>query len=173
MIARLISDFFEKTTPREIRDHEVKNGYKWSTVVPFVKVVYCPRKNRKFSMENHKDPNTDHDSDSAATLDTLAVHCIETGVFSLQNVLQDEEIRDVLVREGLVDYVTSMPWNVPHGTRVHQRSKELVAFLGQHMQLQPPSLVNLSKARLASLYFGLDKVFKAFSVHELVSDYVT
>ena len=172
MIAGFMSEFLDETTPKEIRDHEVKNGYKWSTVVPFVKVAYYPRHNKELSMANHKDTNTYHDGDTTATLDRLAVHCIEMGVFSLQNVLQDEEIRDVLVREGLVDYVMSMPWNVPQGSRVHQRARELVTFLGQHMHLHPPSLVNLTKARLASLHFGLDKVFRAFSVHELLSGYV-
>ena len=184
-IAKFISDFLNEATPNEIRNHEVKNGYKWSTVIPLVKVAYYPRHSRKFSMEVHRDtdpsnacdsrrdPDTtdahDSDSDSAATINMLAVHCIETGVFSMQNVLHDEETRDVLVREGLVDYIICMPWNVPQESRVQRRARELVVFLSQHMQLQPPSLVNTTKARLASLHFGLDKVLYTHSVHELLS----
>lgn len=101
-------------------------------------------------------------------LNMLAVHCIEMGVFSMQNVLYDEEIRDVLVHEGLVDYIVCMPWNVPQESRVQQRTKELVAFLSQHMQLQPPSLVSVTKARLASLHFGLDRVLNTLSIHHLL-----
>ena len=175
-IAKFISDFLNEATPNEIRDHEVKNGYKWSTVIPLVKVVYYPRQNRKFSMEVHRDDvnttDTQANSDGTATLDLnkLAVDCIETGVFSMQNVLHDEDIRDVLVREGLTDYITCMPWNVPSDSRVQQRAKELVVFLSQLVQLQPPSLVNVTKARLASLHFGLDRVLNTHSVHELLSD---
>lgn len=181
-IAKFISGFLNEATPNEIRNHEVKNGYKWSTVIPLVKVAYYPRHSRKFSMEVHRDTDPDacdsmrdpdtidtHDKDSAAALNMLAVHCIETGVFSMQNVLHDEEIRDVLVHEGLVDFITCMPWNVPQESRVQQRARELVTFLSQHMQLQPPSLVNMTKARLASLNFGLDKVLNTHSVHELLT----
>lgn len=170
-LAQFMSDFLKEATPKEIRDHEVKNGYKWSTVIPFVKLAYYPRHNREFSMEIHRDTcaiNTE-DGDNVVTLNRLAVNCIEMGVFSMQNVLYDEEIRDVLVHEGLVDYIICMPWNVPQESRVQQRARELVVFLSQHMQLQPPSLVNVTKARLASLHFGLDRVLKTLSVHELLS----
>lgn len=168
ILAQFISNFLSEATPKEIRDHEVKNGYKWSTVTPFVKVAYYPYQNRSLSMDIHKDTVSDLDND-AANLKMLAVHCIEMGVFSMQNVLHDEEIRDVLEREGLIDYIICMPWNVPQEGRVQQRAKELVVFLSQHRQLQPPSLINMTKARLAALHFGLDKVLSTYSVHELLS----
>lgn len=169
-LAQFISSFLNEATPRQIRDHEVKNGYKWSTVIPFVKLAYHPQFNREFSMEVHRDATSTNTQDNVTVdLKMLAVHCIEMGVFSMQNVLHDEEIRDVLVHEGLVDYIVCMPWNVPQENRVQQRAKELVTFLSQHMQLQPPSLVSVSKARLASLHFGLDRVLNTLSVHHLLS----
>ena len=121
-------------------------------------------------MDIHRDNTSTNAQDNAAVdLNMLAVHCIEMGVFSMQNVLHDEEIRDVLVHEGLVDYIVCMPWNVPQESRVQQKAKELVTFLSQHMQLQPPSLVSVTKARLASLHFGLDRVLNTLSVHHLLS----
>ena len=168
-LAQFISNFLNEATPKQIRDHEVKNGYKWSTVIPFVKLAYYPRFNREFSMEVHRDTaSTNAQNNVTVDLNMLAVHCIEMGVFSMQNVLHDEEIRDVLVHEGLVDYIVCMSWNVPQESRVQQRAKELVAFLSQHMQLQPPSLVSVTKARLASLHFGLDRVLNTLSIHHLL-----
>ena len=169
-LAQFISNFLDEATPKQIRDHEVKNGYKWSTVTPFVKLAYYPRFNRELSMEIHRDTASTHAQDSMTVdLNMLAVHCIEMGVFSMQNVLHDEEIRDVLVCEGLVDYIVCMPWNVPQESRVQQRATELVTFLSQHIQLQPPSLVSVTKARLASLHFGLERVLNTLSVHDLLS----
>lgn len=169
-LAQFISNFLDEATPKQIRDHEVKNGYKWSTVTPFVKLAYYPRFNRELSMEIHRDTaSTDAQDSMTVDLNMLAVHCIEMGVFSMQNVLHDEEIRDVLVCEGLVDYIVCMPWNVPQESRVQQRATELVTFLSQHIQLQPPSLVSVTKARLASLHFGLERVLNTLSVHDLLS----
>lgn len=169
-LAQFISNFLDEATPKQIRDHEVKNGYKWSTVTPFVKLAYYPQFNRELSMEIHRDTaSTDAQDSMTVDLNMLAVHCIEMGVFSMQNVLHDEEIRDVLVCEGLVDYIVCMPWNVPQESRVQQRATELVTFLSQHIQLQPPSLVSVTKARLASLHFGLERVLNTLSVHDLLS----
>ena len=169
-LAQFISNFLDEATPKQIRDHEVKNGYKWSTVTPFVKLAYYPRFNRELSMEIHRDTaSTDAQDSMTVNLNMLAVHCIEMGVFSMQNVLHDEETRDVLVCEGLVDYIVCMPWNVPQESRVQQRATELVTFLSQHIQLQPPSLVSVTKARLASLHFGLERVLNTLSVHDLLS----
>ena len=169
-LAQFISNFLDEATPKQIRDHEVKNGYKWSTVTPFVKLAYYPRFNRELSMEIHRDTaSTDAQDSMTVDLNILAVHCIEMGVFSMQNVLHDEEIRDVLVCEGLVDYIVCMPWNAPQESRVQQRATELVTFLSQHIQLQPPSLVSVTKARLASLHFGLERVLNTLSVHDLLS----
>ncbi len=34
----------------------------------------------------------------------------------------------------------------------------MVQILGSGMELQPPKLVNLAKAKLAKMYFGLERV---------------
>lgn len=72
--------------------------------------------------------------------------------------------------EGLLDYTVSLPWIFPHHWQEREDATRLVRFLSQHMQLQPPSLINLTKARLASMHFGLEKVLKTGSVHELLAE---
>ena len=75
-----------------------------------------------------------------------------------------------MVQEKLVDYITCMPWYVPPRSRAQERASELVSRLGQTMQLQPPRLVTMVRAKLAALHFGLEKVLTTFSVHELLSE---
>lgn len=72
------------------------------------------------------------------------------------------------MEEGLLDYVVSMPWIFPAHWKEREDAHSLVNFLSQHMQLQPPSLINLTKARLASMHFGLERVLKTGSVHEML-----
>ena len=74
------------------------------------------------------------------------------------------------MQEGLLDYQVSMPWIFPHDWPERRNASRLVAFLSQHMQLQPPTLINLAKARLASMHFGLEKVLGTDSVHDLLQE---
>lgn len=44
-----MEDFLERAHYEDIREEEVKNGYKWSTLVPFMKLVYHPYSQRQCS----------------------------------------------------------------------------------------------------------------------------
>ena len=52
-------------------------------------------------------------------------------------------------------------------------ANSLVTMVSRKIQLQPPSLVNLTRGYLASMHFGLEKVLRTDSVHELLSDVYT
>ena len=41
-----MEEFLEQADHKEIREEEVKNGYKWSTLVPFMKLAYHPHSRR-------------------------------------------------------------------------------------------------------------------------------
>ena len=41
-LLQFMEDFLEVADYKEIRDEEVSNGYKWSTLVPFMKLAYYP-----------------------------------------------------------------------------------------------------------------------------------
>ncbi len=99
--------------------------------------------------------------------------CIQCGIFSLSNVLLCQETREIYVQEGLLDYTVSMPWIYPPHWPERKEAHRLVSFLGQSMQLQPPSLINLTKARLASMHFGLERVIRTDSIHELLAEVYT
>ena len=81
-------------------------------------------------------------------------------IFSLQNMLGRSKHREVLLQERLLDYVVCMPWFVPQSLK--QQAKDLVLMLAAfpEMNMQPPSLLSISKAYLAKAHLGLEKVVK-------------
>ena len=107
------------------------------------------------------------DQSDQGLMESLHQLCMEAGVFSLQNMLQGEDVRDILVKEGMLDYLQCLPWCLPQGSPAQARAKELVEFVGQKMQLQPPSLATMARARIAASYLGLQKVLKTLSVQML------
>ena len=94
----------------------------------------------------------------------LQTICQELIVVSL---LTGKNNHDVLIKEDLLDYVTCLPWHTSGS--VQQRAKELVTMipLTTDVNIQPPSLLNMTKATVAKYYCGLDKVLE-LSVPELV-----
>lgn len=96
--------------------------------------------------------------------------CVEVGLFSLNCILlKNEEGMSLLERDGLVDYIICLPWCVPGGERLKERASEIVSVVrSARPKLQPPSLLTLTKVKLASYLFGLEKVIATDSVHELI-----
>ena len=159
-----IHQFLKSADYKKIREHEKKNGYIWSTVTPIVKLVYFPRNNPSWTFCTYKASPVNEEMRDLEDL------CIEAGIFSLQNMMLCDETRGLLIAELLLDFVVCMPWHLTKGTNAHKRACDLNTFLGQKMQIQPPSLVNMAKAKLATMHFGLETVVNAPSVHELVHE---
>ena len=90
---------------------------------------------------------------------------VQSILLSLQNILGRTNHREVLQKEGLVDYITCMPLYVPAPLKT--QAEELVRIVGAGVQLQPPRLVNLVKAKLAKTWCGLQGV-----VHRTVGEIV-
>lgn len=158
-----MKEFLESAEYDKISEHEKKKGYIWSTVTHFVKLAYLPKHSPRWSF----DTPGDNIEESLHELEEL---CIEAGIFSLQNVLLSSDTRDILIAEGLVDYIVCMPWHLSPDTKAHMRACDLRQFLSSKMQLQPPSLVNLAKAKLAVSHCGLERIVKARSLHDIVDN---
>ena len=95
----------------------------------------------------------------------LQTICQELIVVSL---LTGKNNHDVLIKEDLLDYVTCLPWHTSGS--VQERAKELVTMIPlttNVRSIQPPSLLNMTKATVAKYYCELDKVLE-LSVPELV-----
>ena len=90
---------------------------------------------------------------------------LRTILLSLQNMLGRADHREVLLKEGLEDYVVCMPTHVPLSLR--EQAKELVRIIG-HIALQPPRLVHLAKAKLAKMHFGMQTIIQ-MPVREVIA----
>ena len=163
ILHKFIKLFFKTADHQVIRQHEAKYGFVWPTIVPFVNLAYFPYLNPKYIPSRFN-------SDEYQTTRQLQLLCIEAGVFSLQNMLSGNQVREILIQEELVDYVVCMPWYVPPGSHAQKRAHELVSCLGQTMQLRPPRLVTMVRAKLAALHFGLEKVLRTSSVPALLAE---
>ena len=96
--------------------------------------------------------------------------CVEFGVFFIHFELIGEYERTCLVSQGLVDYVVCLPWLMSAGSKSYERARVVVSYLSEKMVLQPPSLINIARAKLAKMHFGLRKVLE-FSINELIDEY--
>lgn len=177
-----------------LHNHEQTNGYVWSTIRPHLNLAYFPinSKLKNCTPENVFDlfpletvhPDTDvvsctnyHEDTpvvSGETSMTYKIHlsklylqCIEVGVISLQNMMLGEETRQVLLTEELVDFVVCMPWYLPSGSPPQIRAWELIRSLSTYMKLEPPSLANIARAKLATDTFGLERTLNAYSISDL------
>lgn len=143
-------------TTQELIEAELKEHYIWETFVPYVRLFYQPP------------IPTSSTSPILSMLDFAALRrdCLRINLMALQNMLSRENHRAILKRQGLLDYITCLPWHLS-GDLV-ESGRELVRLFqfDSQIYLQPPSLSNMAKAVVAKNYCGLECVLKE-SVIEL------
>ena len=151
-ILRFMEDFLKIATYQTLREGEITHWYVWSTFLPYIKLMYFP----------------DSIQERSETMNRLHMLSLQTALLSLQNMLGRDNHREVLLKESLEDYITCMPTYLPGPLR--GQAEELVQVVrGGLLQLQPPTLVNLVKAKLAKLHFGLVRVVN-MSVGEIINE---
>ena len=93
---------------------------------------------------------------------------LQLAIFTLQNLLGREDHRQILLKEGLLDFVICMPQYVPPSLR--PQAEELVQMVVSSPDIPegPPKLLNLVKARLAKMHFGLEEIL-SLSVGEIMA----
>ena len=189
-IGLMLHEFLKTADPVALHKHERSNGYVWSTIRPHLNLSYLPigiesvSPERVITIPAHRAISCETDSiclhrnNQSDTFETsspisytvnlrnLLLQCSEVGVISLQNMTLGEETRGILEKEGLLDFVVCMPWFLPPGSKPQKRARDLVRSLSR---LEPPSLVNIARAKLAADTFGLEKMLNTHSVHELVN----
>ena len=148
-----MQEFLKSTSYETVKEGEVKHWYVWSTFIPYVKLLYVPH------CPIEKD----------GMMRSLQLLSLELIFLGLMNMLSRENHRAVLVKEGLVDYITCCPNHVPETLK--HRAKELVYLItsSSDIQRQPAKLTSIVKAYLAKVHFGLEQVL-CLSVGEIVTD---
>ena len=106
---------------------------------------------------------------ATVTLSNLLQLSTETTIFSLQVIFSNESGRKGLLKNRVFcDYIQCLPSYLSGSLR--EKAKGLVSLLGAHVQLQPPRLSLLAKARLAKMHFGLERMLQVHSMHELYAE---
>ena len=141
-----LNKFVQDIQPLDITQIVEYDYFLETTLLPFVKQVYRPY--------------------SGSGVHSVA---LQTIIISLHIMLAKEVHRDLLIREGLMDYITCMPWYTSGAAE--QRARALVRMVQQtpDVDLQPPSLLNMTKAVLSKNYCGLQTVVH-LSVPEILQN---
>ena len=143
-----MNDFLKTATYQSIAEGEIKQWNVWSTFIPYIKLVYLP------------------EPQGNGLMGQLHMLSLQTILLSLQNMLSRENHKVVLHNEGLEDYITCISSYVPESLMAE--AKELVKIVGHDTYLQPPKLINLVKAKLAKIHFGLVDVMN-MTVGEIIN----
>ena len=151
-IHQQMSQFLAYATPSVLAEKERLDSYYWSVLLPFVKLVYAPYY-LHWQMQ----------------LSSLQLLGIGSAIFCLQCFLCNSELGyvETLQKERLIDYFVCLPGHIP--PQLQEKARTLVASLGTHVQLQPPSLGVLARAKLAKIHFGLEKIIHVHSRQDLHS----
>eukprot|EP00731_Ephydatia_muelleri_P018503 Em0011g543a len=145
-----MQELLDTADPYELMRFEETCRFSWSIFFPYVKLLYIP--------------NTPA-STGSAVLTKLQSLSIQVTIFCLISSLSRPSHQEIMVDEGLLDYVICMPWYVPG--EVKAKADLVVRALAAHKPLQPPSLASIAKAKLAKVHFGLDRVVSMESIHDL------
>ena len=148
-VFNLTNEFLSETQPNVVRIYEQEQECVWATLLPYVKLFYLP-----------PHPGMDQQMRDLRRSSERMV------LFFLHSKMNRQYSCDILIKEGLVDYVTALPWHVSVESRVSAES--VVSELGGHMTLQPPSLCSIVQAKLAKLHFGLERVVASNSPVDLI-----
>lgn len=150
-IHKYLTKFMDTADYMELRRAEEDEQYIWATFLPYVKLLYQP-----------VHPQTDLQCE-------ISERSREVALVALQNMLGQENHRNFLKQEGLLEYTTCLPWHLEGGAK--ERARELVRMVSSYADVcvQPPSLLTMSKAVVAKCFCGLEKVLHS-SVPDLLSD---
>ena len=143
--------FLQKATYIALKKGEEEYEQVWATFLPYIRVLYI------------REPSNLASIKLATQMHHLS---LQTILLSLQNMLSCDYHRKVLFKEKLEDYVTCLPAHVPPSLK--GQARELVQIIASGLQLQPPTLFNLTKAKLAKMHFGLQDLMN-MTVGEIVN----
>lgn len=157
IILSSMNQFLSETHPSMITKYDEEQFCVWSTLLPYVKLFYLP------ACQLHRTATI---LNSYPNFRSLHHASVNMSLFFLHSKVGRKYTCEILIKEGLLDYVIALPWYVD--PEFQEQAKALVYELGSHVQLQPPRLCSIAQAKLAKMYFGLEKVVQFCSPVDLI-----
>ena len=152
IVTEKIESFLKANSYKEIREAEIRNRFSCSMFIHYIRLAYIPNTLQA----------------EGTSVGKLQLVSLQLTVFALQNWLGRQNHREILLKEGLLNFVICMPQYVPPSLR--PQAEELVQMVVSSPDIPegPPKLLNLVKARLAKMHFGLEQVL-SLSVGEIMA----
>ena len=141
--------------PAQIRGYETRQKLYWETFSACVQYLYVP--NPKISSEANI---------YSTVIKELSLLSVEVLLLYLQNALGRKIHVDIIINEGLLDFIVALPWVVPEC--YEERAKCVVREIAKFQSIHPPPLTVIAKAKLAKSTWGLKKLMEIHSVSQLL-----
>ena len=94
---------------------------------------------------------------------------VKAGLFLLKNACVIEDNVEVLEKEGQIDFIICLPWFI--NEEFKEDAVTVVDLLSRKKKLDPPKLVNIAKARLATICnIFIDEILQTKSLEEIYSN---
>ena len=165
-IRTYMNEFLNSVKLHELNKYEEELGIYWVTMLPHVRVAYTPLPPVTSNGVSPQQDNQEHREQQDEN--ELVLLCIEVAIVSIHVMNLNPENKDVLMKEGLLDFVQCLPWHMPPEGKAAHRALQLVTKLKATL-VHPPTLKNIARAKLAAMHFGLDAVLHKH-IHELTTE---
>ena len=141
----------------KIRQYEESCAFYWGTFLPCLEYLYEPY----IQLSKYSDSC----KSSLLLIESLRIFSVDVLLQYLLNSLGRSIHVEIIIQENLVDFVTCLLWIVPAGSK--GRARRILSELAKFQQIQPPSLVSITKAYLAKAKWGLKRLMDINSISEL------
>jgi len=131
--AEVLSHFLSVAKAQEITNLEEKYTYNWITMLPFIEMLYTAVSSDKL----HR--NAMVELPAAGESQQWSV-CV--AVVALEAEMGRKCNRELVVRQGLLDFIVCLPWGVP-------QCQNVVQLFAGDQKLPVPKLASIAKAKLA------------------------
>ena len=158
-VLSLMRKFLKKYSCQQVKKVEDDAGYSWSTFKPLVHLVYFSYTRHAFTEQVNKKP----------LIRDLYLTSIESAIFCLNNACSSQACLSILEDEGLTDFIICLPWFIPK--ELKDRACEVVQLMSQGTKLQPPKLLNIVKAGLASWFLPLGELLSPSFIDHLFNHF--
>ena len=141
----------------DILSYETKEGLVWATFLPHITYLYHPVDLHGYDIVLS--------SEVATAFSKL--HDLSTTILlrSLLNAFTRDIHVNVLIEENILDYVVLLPWYVPEKCR--PLARDVLKEVSKFVQIRPPSLCSMAKAKLAKSSTGLKRTLDMRSISDL------
>ena len=152
-IHKCMGDFLRDSSYEDLKTELKEKQYDWSSFTSIVKLLYVKSSGDVISQGNS----------ACATMKKIYLLSMRSAIFSIRVMICRGEHKQMLIKENLTDLIFCVPFHLPEELR--EEAKDLVKDV---CHLQPPSLLNIVRSKLAKIH-GLEPILEK-SVAQIVTD---